>query len=214
MTTPRPDEIEAHPGRSSRRTTTTSRCADRGGAGANCSARRRRCRYQSRRQRVRARRSAPPKAGAPEEMSARRCRSTRRTSAYLSDKGEALARERSSTSRTLSVQEGFVVYFKVSMLCGIVLGEPVHPLPVLGVRRRRAVPAREEVRLPDVRPEPRPVPRRRAAVPVRRAAGRGEGAARVQRVARLRPGHPAERVARASRSSCRSCSASRSRRRW
>ena len=42
-------------------------------------------------------------------------------------------------------------------------GQPVHPLPVLGVRRRRALPAREEVRLHDVRPERRAVPRRRRA---------------------------------------------------
>ena len=65
---------------------------------------------------------------------------------YLSTKGETMMGTKKYLS-TLSVQEGFVVYFKVSLSCGVVLGEPVHPLPVLGVRRRRAVSAREEVRL-------------------------------------------------------------------
>lgn len=42
---------------------------------------------------------------------------------YLSEKGQALFEARQHLS-TLSVQEGFVVYFKVSLLCGIVLASP------------------------------------------------------------------------------------------
>src|SRR5262245_28453211 len=42
---------------------------------------------------------------------------------YLTVKGEGLLENRQYLS-TLSVQEGFVVYFKVSLLCGIVLASP------------------------------------------------------------------------------------------
>ena len=72
---------------------------------------------------------------------------------YLSNKGEALLASKQYLT-TLSAQEAFVVYFKVSLLCGDRAGQPVDPLPVLGVRRGRAVPARAEVRLHVVRPEP------------------------------------------------------------
>jgi sec-independent protein translocase protein TatC len=41
----------------------------------------------------------------------------------LTNKGEGLLENKQHLS-TLSVQEGFVVYFKVSILCGIVLGSP------------------------------------------------------------------------------------------
>ena len=43
---------------------------------------------------------------------------------YLSDKGQALLGTKKYLT-TLSVQEGFVVYFKVSILCGIVLASPM-----------------------------------------------------------------------------------------
>ena len=42
---------------------------------------------------------------------------------YLTEKGQGLLEFRQHLS-TLSVQEGFVVYFKVSLLCGIVLASP------------------------------------------------------------------------------------------
>ncbi|QJW92903.1 twin-arginine translocase subunit TatC [Frigoriglobus tundricola] len=42
---------------------------------------------------------------------------------YMSNKGETLLGSKKYLS-TLSVQEGFVVYFKVSILCGIVLASP------------------------------------------------------------------------------------------
>jgi sec-independent protein translocase protein TatC len=42
---------------------------------------------------------------------------------YVSGKGEGLLEAKQHLS-TLSVQEGFVVYFKVSLLCGIVLASP------------------------------------------------------------------------------------------
>lgn len=42
---------------------------------------------------------------------------------YLSDKGMGLLGNKQYLS-TMSVQEGFIVYFKVSILCGIVLGSP------------------------------------------------------------------------------------------
>src|SRR5262249_53285223 len=42
---------------------------------------------------------------------------------YLTVKGEGLLENKQYLS-TLSVQEGFVVYFKVSLLCGIVLASP------------------------------------------------------------------------------------------
>lgn len=43
---------------------------------------------------------------------------------YLSNKGETLLESKQYLT-TLSVQEGFVVYFKVSILCGLVLGSPM-----------------------------------------------------------------------------------------
>jgi sec-independent protein translocase protein TatC len=43
---------------------------------------------------------------------------------YLSVKGDALIEGRQFLS-TLSVQEGFVIYFKVSIICGLVLASPV-----------------------------------------------------------------------------------------
>jgi len=43
---------------------------------------------------------------------------------YLSDKGTTLNGSKKYLS-TLSVQEGFVVYFKVSLICGLVLGSPM-----------------------------------------------------------------------------------------
>jgi sec-independent protein translocase protein TatC len=43
---------------------------------------------------------------------------------YLSDKGQALLGTKKYLT-TLSAQEAFVVYFKVSILCGIVLGSPI-----------------------------------------------------------------------------------------
>src|SRR5437588_780926 len=43
---------------------------------------------------------------------------------YLSTEGEGLLGAKKYMS-TLSVQEGFVVYFKVSILCGIVLASPM-----------------------------------------------------------------------------------------
>ncbi len=42
---------------------------------------------------------------------------------YLNEKGQSLLETRQYLT-TLSVQEGFVVYFKVQLLCGIVLGSP------------------------------------------------------------------------------------------
>ena len=42
----------------------------------------------------------------------------------LSSEGEGLLGTKKYLS-TLSVQEGFVVYFKVSILCGIVLASPI-----------------------------------------------------------------------------------------
>ncbi len=42
---------------------------------------------------------------------------------YLSDKGQGLLGTKQYLS-TMSVQEGFIVYFKVSILCGIILGSP------------------------------------------------------------------------------------------
>jgi sec-independent protein translocase protein TatC len=42
---------------------------------------------------------------------------------YLTEKGQGLLEARQHLS-TLSVQEGFVVYFKVSLLCGVVLASP------------------------------------------------------------------------------------------
>lgn len=43
---------------------------------------------------------------------------------YLSDKGQALLDKRKYLN-TMSVQEGFVIYFKVSIICGLVIGSPV-----------------------------------------------------------------------------------------
>jgi sec-independent protein translocase protein TatC len=64
----------------------------------------------------------PPKPGAPEELSLKlKVRPAQLN--YLSAKGETLRGDRKYLS-TLSAQEAFVVYFKVSILCGIVLASP------------------------------------------------------------------------------------------
>ena len=64
----------------------------------------------------------PPKPGAPQEIGFK----LKVYPAYISSlgsEGEGLIEGKQYLS-TLSVQEGFVVYFKVSILCGIVLASP------------------------------------------------------------------------------------------
>ena len=77
---------------------------------------------------------------------------------YLGNKGEGELGSKQYLT-TLSVQEGFVVYFKVSILCGIVLASPFILYQFWAFVGGRAVPAREAVRLPLLRPERGPVPR-------------------------------------------------------
>src|SRR5262249_72943 len=69
-------------------------------------------------------------------------------------------------------------------------GESVHLLPVLGLRRRRTLPTRKEVRLLDARTEPGAVSRGYLALPVLGSPRCRQGTARIQRMARLRPGYP------------------------
>ncbi len=64
----------------------------------------------------------PPKAGAPEEISVK-LRVYPAHFNYLSTKGETLLESKNYLT-TLSTQEAFVVYFKVQILCGIVLACP------------------------------------------------------------------------------------------
>jgi len=63
-----------------------------------------------------------PKAGAPAELSMR-VQVFPAYISYLNTKGETMLGTKKYLS-TLSVQEGFVVYFKVSLLCGVVLASP------------------------------------------------------------------------------------------
>src|SRR4029078_4326159 len=64
----------------------------------------------------------PARAGAPETVSFKMKVYPGYVS-YLSSKGEALLASKKYLA-TLSAQEGFVVYFKVQILCGIVLASP------------------------------------------------------------------------------------------
>lgn len=64
----------------------------------------------------------PPKPNAPQELSIKLQVYPAHINS-LSNTGEGLLGSRKYLS-TLSVQEGFVVYFKVSILCGIVLASP------------------------------------------------------------------------------------------
>jgi sec-independent protein translocase protein TatC len=64
----------------------------------------------------------PPKPGAPKEVSMKMQVFPAYLS-YLNTKGETMMGTKKYLS-TLSVQEGFVVYFKVSLLCGVVLASP------------------------------------------------------------------------------------------
>ena len=64
----------------------------------------------------------PAKTGAPKELSVR-LQVYPAYLSYLNTKGETMLGTKKYLS-TLSVQEGFVVYFKVSLLCGIVLASP------------------------------------------------------------------------------------------
>lgn len=65
----------------------------------------------------------PPKEGAPKEI-VTKMRVYPAHLNYLSSKGQTLLGAKQYLS-TLSVQEGFVVYFKVSIICGLVLGSPM-----------------------------------------------------------------------------------------
>ncbi len=64
----------------------------------------------------------PPKPDAPKELSLK-LQVYPAYITYMSGKGEGLLESKQYLS-TLSVQEGFVVYFKVSILCGIILASP------------------------------------------------------------------------------------------
>ena len=64
----------------------------------------------------------PPKEGAPKHITTKAQVSPVQLD-YLSKKGEALS-EGKQYLTTLSAQEAFVVYFKVSIICGIVLSSP------------------------------------------------------------------------------------------
>jgi sec-independent protein translocase protein TatC len=64
----------------------------------------------------------PPRPDAPAEL-ALKLKVYPGFVTYLSEKGTGLIENRKYLS-TLSVQEGFVVYFKVSLLCGVVLASP------------------------------------------------------------------------------------------
>jgi sec-independent protein translocase protein TatC len=64
----------------------------------------------------------PAKAGAPEEVGLK-LRVYPAYVTYLNGKGEGLLESKNYLA-TLSAQEAFVVYFKVSLLCGVVLASP------------------------------------------------------------------------------------------
>src|SRR5262249_48093041 len=64
----------------------------------------------------------PPKEGAPKYITTKVQVNPAEVD-YLSNKGQALA-EGKQYLTTLSAQEAFVVYFKVSIICGIVLSSP------------------------------------------------------------------------------------------
>jgi sec-independent protein translocase protein TatC len=64
----------------------------------------------------------PPKPGAPKEIELKMQVYPGYIS-YLANKGDALLEGKNYIS-TLSVQEGFVIYFKVSILCAIILAMP------------------------------------------------------------------------------------------
>jgi sec-independent protein translocase protein TatC len=64
----------------------------------------------------------PAKSGAPAELSVKMQVYPAHIN-YMSDKGQALIESKKYLT-TLSAQEAFVVYFKVSLLCGVVLASP------------------------------------------------------------------------------------------
>jgi sec-independent protein translocase protein TatC len=64
----------------------------------------------------------PPKEGAPKFITTKVMVNPAEVD-YLSNKGQALADSKQYLT-TLSAQEAFVVYFKVSIICGIVLSSP------------------------------------------------------------------------------------------
>jgi sec-independent protein translocase protein TatC len=65
----------------------------------------------------------PPKTGAPEEVPVK-LRVYPAHINYLNGKGEGILESKNYLT-TLSAQEAFVVYFKVSLLCGVVLASPL-----------------------------------------------------------------------------------------
>ena len=89
---------------------------------------------------------------------------------YLSEQGRGAARQQAVPRRPSAPRKAFVVYFKVSILCGVVLASPFILYQFWAFVGAGLYPHERKYVYMMFGPSLGPVPRRHAAVPVRRAA--------------------------------------------